>query len=65
MPQSPRLYMFWSWHIQIPLDGMIRPGAEYDVYVSAGFDGPGLPHGDPESPDALDVDRVFPVKARR
>lgn len=59
LPADARLILFWSGHLQVRLNALVKPGETGDVYVSARFDGPGFPHGNPETQDVIYIDRVF------
>ncbi len=59
------LYFFWSWIIQIDVDGVIdpvRPEGKFDVWARIKFEGPGFPHGQADTTNAICVERVVLVK---
>jgi len=59
------LYFFWSWIIQVDLDSVIDPGAPdatYTIWARIKFEGPAFPHGDPNKPNAICVERVVLVR---
>lgn len=58
-------YFFWSWNIQVDLEGALdeqHPEQPFEVWASIKFEGPGFPHGRPEQPNAISVERVVLVK---
>jgi len=61
------LYFFWSWIIQVDVDNVVdleRPDQEFDVWARIKFEGPGFPHGKPDQPNAICVERVVLVRAQ-
>jgi len=64
---SDYLYFFWSWIIQVDVDSVVdpaRPAQEFDVWARIRFDGPGFPHGQKTSKNAICVERVVLVRVR-
>jgi hypothetical protein len=64
---SDYLYFFWSWIIQFDIDGIsdgAAPGAQYDAWANIKFEGPSFPHGTPDQPDAICVERVIITSAK-
>jgi len=62
---STCLYFFWSWIIQVDVDGIIDPEARearYDIWARIKFTGPGFPHGKAADPNAIYVERVVLVR---
>ncbi|MFH1477727.1 MAG: DUF4838 domain-containing protein [Verrucomicrobiota bacterium] len=65
MDPSEYFYLFWSWWIQMDLEGIRTddPNQEYEVYASIKFEGPSFPAGGSLSkPDAICVDRIIAVR---
>jgi len=63
---SSYVYFFWSWIIQFRVDAAVdpaRPDRRFDVWARIKFEGPGFPHGKPDEPNAICVERVVLVKA--
>ena len=62
---SMYLYFFWSWIIQLDIDsaGDVRnPDAQFEIWARIKFTGPEFPHGKPDEPNAIWVERVVLVK---
>ena len=60
------LYFFWSWIIQVDIDDVVdpaHPGQEFEVWARIKFEGPGFPHGQSDTENAISVERVVLVKA--
>jgi len=61
---STYLYFFWSWIIQVDVDGVIDPADpdhKFDVWARVKFEGPGFPHGQSDKHNAICVERVVLV----
>jgi len=57
-----------SWQMQQPLDMLHDPtrmDEQWDIYVSLKLTGPAYPHGKPNEPNAIFVDRMILVKVQK
>ena len=64
--RSTYLYFFWSWIIQLDVDGAIpadKPDARFDIWARIKFTGPAFPHGKADQADAIYVERVVLVRS--
>jgi hypothetical protein len=55
------LYFFWSWIIQLDLESVVdpeNPHRQFEVWARIKFTGPAFPHGKPDQPNAIFVERV-------
>ncbi|MCK5803688.1 MAG: DUF4838 domain-containing protein, partial [Lentisphaeria bacterium] len=62
---SMYLYFFWSWIIQLEIDNardVQNPDAQFETWARIKFTGPEFPHGKPDEPNAIWVERVVLVK---
>ena len=53
-----------SWIIQLDLEAAVdpaRPDRRFNVWARIKFTGPAFPHGRPEDPNAIWVERTFPL----
>lgn len=61
---SHYLYFFWSWIIQVDIGSAwdaARPDRKFEVWARIKFEGPAFPHGTPDEPNAISVERVVLV----
>lgn len=59
------IYFFWSWVIQLDIDGVIdpvHPDQKYEIWARIKFEGPAFPHARPGAKNAICVERVVLVK---
>lgn len=66
LESSMYLYFFWSWIIQLDIDGAMDPGnpdTEFEIWARIKFTGPAFPHGKAEDPNAIRVERVVLLKS--
>lgn len=64
IPASTYVYFFWSWIIQFPIESVTESApteAQYDVWASIKFEGPGFPHSRADQKNAICVERVIVV----
>lgn len=62
------LYFFWSWIIQIDVDGALdveHSDQPFDLWANIKFEGPGFPHGTPNQKNAICVERVVLVRTEK
>ncbi|MBN2562106.1 MAG: DUF4838 domain-containing protein [Phycisphaerae bacterium] len=58
---STYLYFFWSWIIQVDIDGVIDPTSPegvFEIWARIRFEGPAFPHGKAGQTNAICVERV-------
>lgn len=58
------LYFFWSWIIQVDLGSAYdeaKPDQKFEIWARIKFEGPAFPHGSPDDPNAICVERVVLV----
>ena len=59
------LYFFWSWIVQMDIEGAIdsdHPDQPFEIWANIQFEGPGFPHGRPDEKNAISIGRVVLVK---
>jgi len=65
---STYLYFFWSWIIQLDVDGAMvaeAPETRYDIWARIKFTGPDFPHGKADDGNAIYVERVVLVASEK
>ena len=63
---SAYAWFFWSWVIQFPVEADSRqPEQKFELWARIKFEGPDFPHGTANQKNAICVERLVQVKAKK